>query len=234
MVNRLCERVGEPLFEILHVGEDVGHQEMHETPQLHHVVLQWCSCDQESSLGVEPQEGLPSLRLEILYVLSLIQDHVVPLFSPEGKVVLDHQLVRGDTDVEGVLLAPAMSLDLSLLLGAEVGEDLEAWAPLFKFHLPVHDDRCWYNDEMRTPDALVASERGQHSDGLNCFTKTHLVCQDSVKLTVVKSHQPIEANDLILSKRATEEERNLSIYLNLFKSGTSWLESLCDLDLFLC
>jgi hypothetical protein len=62
---------------------------VHETPELHHVILQRCASEQESSLGVEPQQSLPSLGPEVLDVLSFIQDHVVPFLPSEGKVVLN-------------------------------------------------------------------------------------------------------------------------------------------------
>ena len=169
----------------MHVGEDVGHQEMHKTPKLHHVVLQRGTCDQESALGVEPQECLPSLGLEVLDILGLIKDHVVPLFPPECKVILDHKLVRSNADVKRVLFAPTMSLDLSLLLGTEVGENLETWAPLFEFHFPVHDDGCRHHDQVRAPDTLVTGQRRQHRDSLNSLTKSHLISQNTVKFSVM-------------------------------------------------
>jgi hypothetical protein len=43
------------------------HEEMHERPQLHQVILQWSACQQQPTLGIEVQEGLPPLGLEVLH-----------------------------------------------------------------------------------------------------------------------------------------------------------------------
>ncbi len=55
--------------------------------------------------------------------------------------------------MESVGLAPAVALDLALLSAAEVGEQLEGWAPLFELHLPVQHDRCGDHDQVGTPIA---------------------------------------------------------------------------------
>jgi hypothetical protein len=91
--------------------------------------------------------------------LGLIKDHIIPLFSSEGKVVLNHQLVGGDANVEGILLAPTMSLNFPLFLGAKVSKDLESWTPLLELHFPVHDDGGWDDNEMRSPDSFVTGQR---------------------------------------------------------------------------
>jgi hypothetical protein len=67
---------------------------MHERPELHHIILKRRACKQESALSIEAQKGLPALALKVFDVLSLIEDHVVPLFATECKMVLDHQLIR--------------------------------------------------------------------------------------------------------------------------------------------
>jgi len=40
LINTLAEGVREPLLEVLLVAEDLRHQEVHQRPQFHHVVLQ--------------------------------------------------------------------------------------------------------------------------------------------------------------------------------------------------
>lgn len=97
---------------------------MHEGPQLHDIILQGGARQQQSPFGVEPEQGLPPLAFEVLNVLGFIQDHIVPLLPSEGEVVLNDQLIGGDAHMERVVLAPAMSLDLSLFLGSEIGQDL--------------------------------------------------------------------------------------------------------------
>ena len=55
LVDRLIEWIWEPLFEVLLTAEDLGHQEMHERPELHHIILKGCPSKKEPSLGVEPE-----------------------------------------------------------------------------------------------------------------------------------------------------------------------------------
>lgn len=59
---------------------------------------------------VEVQQALPALRLEILDVLSLVQNQVPPGLSSERLVILQHQLVRSDAHVESIRLRPALRI----------------------------------------------------------------------------------------------------------------------------
>ena len=38
------QRVVEPVFELCVAGKDLGHEEVHQGPQLHQVILQRCAC----------------------------------------------------------------------------------------------------------------------------------------------------------------------------------------------
>ena len=66
-----CQRIREPLLEVSVRREDGGHEEVHQGPQLHQVILQRCASEEEPSLAVEVQQSLPTLALEVLDVLSL-------------------------------------------------------------------------------------------------------------------------------------------------------------------
>ena len=202
MIYRLGERIGEPLFEILLVGEDVRHQEMHEWPELHHIILQGCTSQEKSPFSVEAEKRLPSLTFEILDVLRLIKHHIVPLLSSESKMILDHKLVRSNANVKWVLFAPAVSLDSSFLLVPEIGKYLEARTPPFELHLPVHDDGGWNNDEMWSPSAFITGQRGKHCNGLDGFSQTHFVCQYSIELPIVQCDHPVQSNNLIFTQRS--------------------------------
>lgn len=57
---------------------------------------------------VEIQKALPALRLEVLDVLGLIQDKVPPGLPSECLVILQHQLVWSDADMEGIGLCPTL------------------------------------------------------------------------------------------------------------------------------
>ena len=72
LVDGLVEGVREPLLEVLLAAKDLRHQEMHERPELHDVVLERGASKEKAPLGVKPEERLPALTLEIFDVLSLI------------------------------------------------------------------------------------------------------------------------------------------------------------------
>ena len=167
LCDGLVEGVREPLLEVLLAAEDVRHEEVHEGPKLHHVVLKRRPCQQQSSLGVESKQGLPPLALEVLNILGLIEDHVIPLLPSECEVILNHQLIRRDAHVKRVLFAPPMPLDLPLLLRAEVCEYLQCRAPLLELHLPIDNNGSGHDNQVRAPDALIAGEGCNHRDCLD-------------------------------------------------------------------
>lgn len=90
-------------------------------------------------------------------------------------MVLNDQLVGGDADVERVVLTPTVSFDLPFFLGSEVSQNLETWTPALKLKLPVHYDGCRHDDQVWTPNTIVAGQRRQQPNSLNGFTKTHFV-----------------------------------------------------------
>ena len=65
-------------MEDIHYLEDIGHEEVHEGPQLHEVVLQRRAGEQEAPPAAEVEQQLPPLALEVLDVLRLVEDEVVP------------------------------------------------------------------------------------------------------------------------------------------------------------
>lgn len=69
-------------------GGDLGHEEVHEGPELHEVVLQGGASDEEAALGVEVQQGLPPLALPVLDHVGLVQNQILPLLAPKHLGVL--------------------------------------------------------------------------------------------------------------------------------------------------
>lgn len=47
------QRVGEPFLELAVGLEDMGHEEVHQRPQLHQAVLERSSCQQQASVAVK-------------------------------------------------------------------------------------------------------------------------------------------------------------------------------------
>lgn len=51
-LNHSCQRIGKPFFEFSVGLEDVGHEEVHQGPQLHQAVLERGSCQQQAPVAV--------------------------------------------------------------------------------------------------------------------------------------------------------------------------------------
>lgn len=178
--------------------DTVGHEEVEQTPQLHQVVLQWCTRQEQAMLRFEAEESLPSLTAEIFDVVRLVENHVAPVLAPEDVLVGEHDLIAGNAHLPMVFCVPAHALLLTLLLVAVVGQNLHAGQKLFELHLPVQNDRGGDDDEVRTPNTFVARKMTKKSDSLDRFSavsyvrapgsspKTHLVGQDTVHVVAIK------------------------------------------------
>jgi len=77
-LDHASEWIGKPLLEVSVRLKDVGHEEVHQRPQLHQAVLQRRAGQQQPTLAIEVQQHLPALGLEVLYVLSLLITHTHP------------------------------------------------------------------------------------------------------------------------------------------------------------
>lgn len=62
-------------------GEHVRHEEVHERPELHEVVLERRAGEEEAPLRLKVEQRLPPLRLEVFDVLRLVENEVFPLFA---------------------------------------------------------------------------------------------------------------------------------------------------------
>ena len=72
---------------------------------------------------------------------------------PTHLGVLQRERVRRDADVERVGLRPALALELALLGGAVVRQQLERGAPLLELHLPVEHHAGGHHHQARAPVA---------------------------------------------------------------------------------
>lgn len=100
---------------------------------------------------------MPSLAFEILNVLGLIKNHVIPFFPSENGVICDSNFIAGDANMETIEFGPSLAFKLSFLGRSKVGHDLESGTPSFKLNLPIHEDSGWYDDQMRSPNAFLDS-----------------------------------------------------------------------------
>jgi len=64
-----------------------------KTNQLHEVVLQRSTGEEQAVSSVEAEEGLPPLRAEVLDVMRLIEDHVMPRLATEHELIRENELV---------------------------------------------------------------------------------------------------------------------------------------------
>ena len=87
---------------------------------------------------------------------NLVEYEIFPFLSPKRLVVLNDELVRGNTNMECIRLGPAVSLLPTFLQRSVISEDLESGAPFLDLHLPVQHDAGRYYDEMRTPNHVFA------------------------------------------------------------------------------
>ncbi len=88
--------------------------------------------------------------------------------------------------MESVGLAPAMALGLTLLGTAKVGEQLEGWAPLLEFHLPVQHDRCGDHNQVGTPIAPAQVRSLQPTSRRTKTTRQGLGCRVSTLKTTAR------------------------------------------------
>ena len=77
-------------------------------------------------------------------------------------MVLNDKFIRGDANVERIVLAPSLPLDFPFLLRTKVSQDLESRAPPLELHLPVNDDGCRHYNKVWTPHPLVTGKGCEH------------------------------------------------------------------------
>lgn len=180
--------------------EDLRHQEVHQTPQLHQVVLQRSPGKQQPAFDLEGQQACPPLRLEVLNMVCLVEYHVLEPVAFEYLVILQNQFITGDDDVHSVGFGPAQPLGLALLDAALLVDDFEGRTPLFDFHLPLVHDGGRHHDQVRAPDALCARQVCQQRHGLHGLAQAHFVGQYAVDFPVVQCHQPLQADQLLFTQ----------------------------------
>lgn len=142
---------------------------MKERPQLHQIVLQWGTSEQEAPLSVKVDQRLPPLALKILNILRFVQDQIVPLLPLEGEGILNRQLVRSNDDVVPIRFRPATSKFFAPFGGAVVTKYLHCRTEALEFSFPVENYRCRNDDKVRSPYSFVRCQIGHQSDGLQCF-----------------------------------------------------------------
>ena len=89
----------EPFVEILRVVEDIGQEEVEQSPQLVQVVLQRRSGDQQPIGCFELSDNFRQFRFLVFDAMGFVDDHVSPIELPENGPLFHDNLVRCDADV---------------------------------------------------------------------------------------------------------------------------------------
>ena len=69
-------------------GKHLGHEEVHQGPKFHEVILERCPRNQEPPGAVEVEQSLPPLTFPILDHVSLVQNQVLPFLPSEHLRIL--------------------------------------------------------------------------------------------------------------------------------------------------
>ena len=203
-----AQRSREPVLKLRVRLEHVRHEKVHQRPQLHHRVLQRRPRQEQAPPRLERQQRLPPQRLEVLDVVRLVQNQVLPLLPPERLGVLQHNVVRRDANVERVVLGPPAPLCLPLLDRPVVRQDLEPGDKLFRLLLPVENDRRRDHNQVRAPHPAVRQDRKERQR-LDRLSQPHLVRQNPVQLFLVQRRHPLHTNLLVPAERPAEERGGL-------------------------
>ena len=127
-------------------------------------------CQQQASLRIEIDEGLPSLALKVLNVLGFIQHQIVPPLPPKSERILNSQLVGSNYNMVCVGFGPTRAQLFPLLGRTIITKNLERRTESLQFGFPVQHDRRWYHNQVRAPNALEAcqvSEQRNRLQGLS-------------------------------------------------------------------
>ena len=93
----LAEWIREPVLKIFHVRkcstrcghfrDALRHKEVHETPEIHEIILQGSTCEQEAALRVEAEEGLPPLGAKVFDMMSFVQHEIRPWLPTKDVLI---------------------------------------------------------------------------------------------------------------------------------------------------
>ena len=210
--------VGLLVLEGLDVGEDLGLDEVEQTPELLGVVLDRRAGEQDDARGRQLLEHVDDARVAVFEAVRLVDDQVV-----EGDVlerVLEvglEDLEGGDDDVRleefGLEAEAALGHDVGLVeLGVDdhvaaglslvvVLDDAVHAGPLVDGLLPVVDRRERRDDELGALDLHGHHQVVHERDGLRRLAEPHFVGQDHVAPQVPVVDQPVQALQLLLAER---------------------------------
>ena len=91
----ICKGRVEPLIERFDGLEDCGEDKVEKCPQLREIVLERCTCKDESvARVVVVRDGAAEFRICILHPVPFVDNHVKPFDLAENRSVFDDELIR--------------------------------------------------------------------------------------------------------------------------------------------
>ena len=110
-----------------------------------------------------------------------------------------------------LLILEELSKCGSFIFLSFVGDDTDGWGPLLELGDPVLNSDQGHNDQERPFVTFVADQVSKQTDGLDCLSKSHLICKDAIKIVIVKRDHPIETDELVRLQQSACEQMRLRV-----------------------
>lgn len=128
---------------------------------------------------------LSKARLLVLHSVTFIDDNVLPDELGKDSLIVHDVLVSRDEDIE-LLTVNDLGQQGSLRFLTLVNDNFDIWRPLLELQGPI-GYRRQRNDDQEWPIVVLdLDEMRKKSDGLNGFTKTHFICQNTVQIIIIQ------------------------------------------------
>ena len=141
--------------------------------------------------------------------MSLVNNDVLPLELHKRPHADAHTLEGGDTHVELVGLQLGPQDLLSAVFRCDEVANAHLGQPELELSEPVAYHGLRHNDEEVAVDFPELAQKADERNGLYCFSKPHLVGQDSINTRLVKTNHPVQPVHLIVSQLAAFQNRGL-------------------------
>lgn len=113
--------------------------------------------------------------------------------------------------MEEIWLAPPSSLDASFFGRPEVSHDFKCRAPSLELDLPVHQNACWYDHQVRSPIPIVGCQVCEHGYRLDGLAQTHFVSQNTIHTLLLQTDHPLHADELVVAQHSFQQIRLLGL-----------------------
>ena len=177
-----------PLFELLAWAEDLRKQEIKQRPKFCQIILQRCACEQNSvRWHIRLAKRLCKFAFSVLHAMSFIHDNVLPLDFAKSWLVVEDILICCQHDIV-LLVLKLCSNDWPLIPFSFIADHFDRGSPSLKLWDPIRNGSQRHYHEEWTFITFVSDQICEQRNGLDCFTKAHLICKDTIEVIVVQWH----------------------------------------------